>query len=114
MATMVNPLFSEDDQAVWIQNRLSSLNLCTLEPRRPEVLSVVAKKVFGEILRGGFTSGAQMKALLCLFDSLFHVLERDRDGVIPTLTRNVNKWLKDIRNMTSGAHGAVLSAQFMD
>ena len=111
---MVNPLFSEDDQAAWIQTRLSSLNLCTLEPRRPEVLSVVAKKVFGEILRGGFTSGAQMKALLCLFDSLFHVLESDRDGVIPTLTRNVNKWLKDIRNMTSGAHGAVLSAQFMD
>ena len=103
-------------QALFISSELNIHEPCELKTKYIGSLDKVSNETLKYILSNNFTNGADMKAVLCLFDTLFLSLldkEKDKkqDGVY-ILTEELKTYITEIKKLTTGADATVYNATF--
>lgn len=103
-------------QALFISSKLNIHEPCELKTKYIDSIDRVSIDTLKYILSNNFTKGADMKAVLCLFDTLFLSLlkkkEVKKQHGIYILTEELKKYITKIEVLTSGADGTVYNATF--
>lgn len=103
-------------QALFISSKLNIHEPCELKTKYIDSLDKVSIDTLKDILSHNFSKGADMKAVLCLFDTLFLSLlnkkeVKKQDGIY-ILTEELKKYITKIEVLTSGSDGTVYNATF--
>ena len=99
-------------QAFSISSKLSVYNPCEIKTKYIDQLDKVSEPILKYILSKNFMKGADMKAVLCLFDTLFlSVLPKKENGIY-VLTKDIKKYIDELYVLRSGADGIVYNATF--
>ena len=101
-------------QAFDISSALNIYNPCKIKDKYIESLDKVSTTpILREILTQEFKKGADMNAIFCLFNTIFSSLSSDvkEDGIY-VLTKEVKKYIKDLKILISGTDGIVYNATF--
>ena len=103
-------------QALFISSKLNIHEPCELKTKYIDSLDKVSIDTLKYILTHNFTKGADMKAVLCLFDTLFLSLldkkkVKKQDGIY-ILTEELKTYITKIDVLSSGADATVYNATF--
>ena len=99
-------------QALSISSKLNVYNPCEIKTKYIDILDKVSEPMLKYILSKKFMKGADMKAVLCLFDTLFLSLSPNKENGIYVLTKDIKKYIDKLDVLTTGADGIVYNATF--
>jgi hypothetical protein len=99
-------------QALSISSKLNVYNPCEIKTKYIDQLDKVSKHMLEYILSKKFIKGADMKAVLCLFDTLFLSLSPKKENGIYVLTKDIKKYIDKLDVLRTGADGIVYNATF--
>jgi len=99
-------------QALTILSRLNIYNPCEIKTKYINSLDKVSIPILKYILTQNFIKGADMKAVLCLFDTLFLSLSVQKYDGVYVLTKEIKEYITDLYVLTNGADGTVYNATF--
>ena len=99
-------------QALYISSKLNVYNPCEIKTKYIDILDKVSEHMLKYILSKKFMKGADMKAVLCLFDTLFLSLSPNKENGIYVLTKDIKKYIDKLDVLTTGADGIVYNATF--
>lgn len=99
-------------QAFSISSKLSVYNPCEIKTKYIKQLDKVSEDILKYILSKNFMKGADMKAVLCLFDTLFLSLLPKKENGIYVLTKDIKKYMNELDILRTGADGIVYNATF--
>jgi len=99
-------------QALSISSKLNVYNPCEIKTKYIYLLDKVSEPILKYILSKNFIKGADMKAVLCLFDTLFLSLSPKKENGIYVLTKDIKKYIDKLDVLTTGADGIVYNATF--
>ena len=99
-------------QALTILSRLNIYNPCEIKTKYINSLDKVSIPILKYILTQDFIKGADMKAVLCLFDTLFLSLSVQKYDGVYVLTKEIKEYITDLYVLTNGADGTVYNATF--
>ena len=80
-------------QALSISSKLNVYKPCEIKTKYIDLLDKVSKSMLQYILSKKFMKGADMKAVLCLFDTLFLSLSIIKENGIYVLTKEITKYI---------------------
>ena len=101
-----------DKQTLSIFSELNRYKPCELKTKYIDSLDKVSMPILKDILSNNFIKGADMKAVLCLFDTIFLSLSAEKQDGIYVLTKEVKKYINALSVLSSGADGTVYNATF--
>lgn len=83
----------ESSQSKFILDQLNSYKLCEIQEKYIDKISEVSISVISKILNQKFTSGPDMKAVICLFDTLFlsSMKTNTREKGLYNLSKHIQK-----------------------
>ena len=99
-------------QALSISSKLNVYKPCEIKTKYIDLLDKVSKPMLQYILSKKFMKGADMKAVLCLFDTLFLSLSIIKENGIYVLTKEITKYIDTLDLLSTGADGSVYNATF--
>jgi len=99
-------------QALSISSKLNLYNPCEIKTKYIDQLDKVSKHMLEYVLSKNFMNGADMKAVLCLFDTLFLSLSHNKENGIYVLTKDIKKYIDRLDVLSTGADGIVYNATF--
>jgi len=103
-------------QALFISSELNIHEPCQLKTKYKDSLDRLSIDTLKHILSNNYTKGADMKAVLCLFDTLFlSLLNKEKvknENGIYILTEELKTYITDIKKLTTGADATVYNATF--
>jgi hypothetical protein len=99
-------------QAFSISSKLNVYNPCEIKTKYIDILDKVSEPMLKYILNKKFMKGADMKAVLCLFDTLFLSLSPNKENGIYVLTNDIKKYIDELDVLRTGADGIVYNATF--
>ena len=99
-------------QSLSISSKLNVYKPCEIKTKYIDLLDKVSEPMLKYILSKNFMKGADMKAVLCLFDTLFLSLSPIRENGIYVLTKEITKFIDTLDVLSTGADGIVYNARF--
>lgn len=99
-------------QALSISSKLDLYNPCEIKKKYIDQLDKVSEPMLEYILSKKFMKGADMKAVICLFDTLFLSLSLKKENGIYVLTKDIKKYIDKLDVLRTGADGIVYNATF--
>lgn len=99
-------------QALSISSKLNVYKPCEIKTKYIDLLDKVSEPMLKYILSKNFMKGADMKAVLCLFDTLFLSLSPNKENGIYVLTKEITKFIDTLDVLSTGADGIVYNARF--
>jgi len=114
---MIDEAIKIEKQASFISSKLNINEPCELKTKYIDSLDKVSIDTLKHILSHNFTKGADMKAVLCLFDTLFLSLlnkkeVKKQDGIYILAEEELKKYITKIQVLTRGADATVYNATF--
>jgi serine/threonine protein kinase len=114
---MIDEAIKIENQASFISSKLSIHEPCELKTKYIDSLDKVSIDTLKHILSHNFSKGADMKAVLCLFDTLFLSLlnkkeVKKQNGIYILTEEELKKYITKIEVLTSGADATVYNATF--
>ena len=94
------------EQHLYIKQELENINICPLFIRQNLGQNIIDKNYVKQLLKQKYISVHEMQSISCLFETIF----TGNLGVenTPLLGDNVNKWIKNIKMLTSGDYSNIL------
>lgn len=89
----------EDSQLKFIFNKLNTYPVCSIKEKYKNQLKEVSTPVVENILNQKFIRGPDMKAVLCLFDTLFLSSTKGREKGLYNLSNSVQKWIVKMKKL---------------
>jgi hypothetical protein len=86
-------------QRTFILDKLESYSVCPIQDKYTKTIKKVSTTAVRSILNHKFIHGADMKAVLCLIDTLLLSTTDIREYGLPCLSENVRKWIINMEKM---------------
>jgi hypothetical protein len=102
-------------QEKFILDQLNKYDGCEIRNKHIDNLNKVSTKTLSRILNQKFSNGSDMKAIFCLFDTLFlsESKSKTREKGLYNLSSNIQKWIKKMDKLpVNSKEGFVYTANF--
>lgn len=86
-------------QSKYINKRLETFITCTIPDKILQNIDKISTPIVKNILVNKFNNGADMNAVVCLFDNLFLSTANSKKHGLYHLSVNVSKWLKKLKKI---------------
>jgi len=102
-------------QEKFILDKLNKYDGCEIRNKHIDNLNKVSTKTLSRILNQKFSNGSDMKAIFCLFDTLFlsESKSKTREKGLYNLSSNIQKWVKKMEKLpVNSKEGFIYIAHF--
>ena len=104
----------EATQHNFILDHLDSYPKCQIKEKYIDKISEISTPTVSNILKQKYTSGSDMKAVLCLFDTLFLSLSKTRKQGLYTMGDTIDKWIKKMKQLpVKSVEGFIYNTKFL-
>ena len=102
-------------QEKFILDQLNKYDACEIRNKHIDKLNEISTKSLSRILNQNFSSGSDMKAVFCLFDTLFlsESKSKTKEKGLYNLSSTIQKWIKQMDQLpVKSKEGFIYIAQF--
>lgn len=98
----------------FILDHLDAYPNCQIKEKYIDKISEISTPTVSNILKQKYTSGSDMKAVLCLFDTLFLSLSKTRRQGIYSIGGAIDKWIKKMKKLpVKSVEGFIYNTKFL-
>ncbi len=110
--------YYENDQNDHILRKLSNNDTCTISDKHTNELDRIVKSKVKDIIKDNSDNGSDMKAILCLFDTLLlsnTQSNKTKSRGLYNLTSSINDWISQMKKLdVNSVEGFVYKTKVMD
>lgn len=104
----------EAAQHNFILDHLATYPSCQIKEKYIDRISEISTPTVSNILKQKYTSGSDMKAVLCLFDTIFLSLSKTRKQGIYSMGDAIDKWINKMKKLpVKSVEGFIYNTEFL-
>lgn len=88
-----------DAQVEYINKNLTNISSCTVLDKLPKDIDQISTPIVKDVLTNNFKNGADMNAVVCMFDNLFLSTAKSKQHGLFHLSVHVTKWVKKLEKI---------------
>lgn len=88
-----------DAQVEYINKNLTNISSCTVFDKLPKDIDQISTPIVKDVLTNNFKNGADMNAVVCMFDNLFLSTAKSKQHGLFHLSVHVTKWVKKLEKI---------------
>lgn len=88
-----------DAQVEYINKNLTNILSCTILDKLPKDIDQISTPIVKDVLTNNFKNGADMNAVVCMFDNLFLSTAKSKQHGLFHLSVHVTKWVKKLEKI---------------
>lgn len=88
-----------DAQVEYINKNLTNILSCTVLDKLPKDIDQISTPIVKDVLTNNFKNGADMNAVVCMFDNLFLSTAKSKQHGLFHLSVHVTKWVKKLEKI---------------
>ena len=88
-----------DAQVEYINKNLTNISSCTVLDKLPKDIDQISTPIVKDVLTNNFKNGADMNAVVCMFDNLFLSTAKSKQHGLFHLSVHVIKWVKKLEKI---------------
>lgn len=89
----------ELEQEKFIINQLTTHSSCKIADKHTDKIMKISTPAVRNILKKDNANGADMKAILCMFDTIFLSASKERTDGLPKLNKNINRLITNMHKL---------------